>query len=136
MGRVWGKAGEGGAGAFDELQKSRPVINQAGIRPGEKDPEHLLGRRGRHAGDEGGQGSSTLLHRPTRGMPAGDLTPLSCLAMPSLLSSSVSLAVRCRRVLSFLLSLLPQVFWQMLGGRQCHRVGATGQGGPLPSPEN
>lgn len=57
----------GGAGAFDKLQKSRPVINQAGIRPGIQDPEHLLGLWGKWLGEEGscspvgaGQGGGVL----------------------------------------------------------------------------
>lgn len=52
-GKGVGKVRGGAAGAFDKLQKSRPVINQAGIRPGIQDPEHLLGLRGSWAGEEG-----------------------------------------------------------------------------------
>ena len=52
-GKSVGKVRGGGAGAFDKLQKSRPVINQAGIRPGIQDPEHLLGLRGSRAGEKG-----------------------------------------------------------------------------------
>lgn len=52
-GKGVGKVRGGGAGAFDKLQKSRPVINQAGICPGTQDPEHLLGLQGSWAGEEG-----------------------------------------------------------------------------------
>lgn len=52
-GKGVGKVRGGGAGAFDKLQKSRPVINQAGICPGTQDPEHLLGLQGSRAGKEG-----------------------------------------------------------------------------------
>lgn len=52
-GKGVGKVRGGGAGAFDKLQKSRPVINQAGICPGTQDPEHLLGLQGSQAGKEG-----------------------------------------------------------------------------------
>lgn len=71
-GKGVGKVMGGGAGAFDKLQKSRPVINQAGIRPGIQDPEHLLGLRGSWVGEEGspspawgrrgGQGLGQLSH--------------------------------------------------------------------------
>lgn len=52
-GKGVGKAMGGGAGAFDKLQKSCPVINQAGICPRTQDPEHLLGMQGSWVGEEG-----------------------------------------------------------------------------------
>lgn len=128
MGRVWRKAEEGGAGAFDELQKSRPVINQARIRPGEWDPEHLLEWRGRRAVKEGGQGWST---------PFG-VMPMGHRAHSSVTYSHTS-AARHLHFLRWLFpypSLLPS--FQVLDERKQHGegVGATRQGGPLPSHEN
>lgn len=124
MGRVWRKAGEGGAGAFDELQKSRPVINQAGIRPGERDREHLLGWRGRWAVKEGGQGWSTSFGVTPVERRGHSWPYLSCSAPPF------------PQVAFPHPSLLPG--FQVLDGRKQpgDGVGATRQGGPLPSPEN
>lgn len=52
-GKGVGKVRGGGEGAFDKLQKSCPVINQAGIHPGIQDPEHLLGLWGSWVSEEG-----------------------------------------------------------------------------------
>lgn len=52
-GKGVGKVRGGGEGAFDKLQKSRPVINQTRICPRIQDPEHLLGLWGSWASEEG-----------------------------------------------------------------------------------
>lgn len=134
----------GGAGAFDELQKSRPVINQAGICPGIQDPEHLLGLWGSRLGEEGshspaggwagGRGLGQLSHprvlspampmcRQRRTEPPGSpehmgrwmegwgiehpqVAPPSSAAIPWLLCTSISSAVRWHGVLFSHFSLL------------------------------
>lgn len=78
-GKGVGKVRGGGAGAFDKLQKSRPVINQAGIHPGMQDPEHLLGLRGSRAGEEGSPS-------PAGGWVEGWGTQLSQVLSPAMLT--------------------------------------------------
>lgn len=74
-GKGVGKVRGGGAGAFDKLQKSRPVINQAGICPGTQDPEHLLGLQGSQAGKEG---SSSLAWGQARDRGLGTSATRGC----------------------------------------------------------